>query len=134
VSGTQRFGIARLNSDGSLDVGFDPGMGVSNEIESVAVQGDGKVLIGGRFSTFDTVGGSSFARLNADGSLDITFFNLATGANYGVGTVAVQEDGKVVIAGGFNSVNATRRRGIARLNTDGNIDTSFKSSPERLGL
>ena len=131
VSGTRRFGIARLNSDGSLDVGFDPGMGVSNEVESVAVQGDGKVLIGGRFSTFDTVGGSSFARLNADGSLDITFFNLATGANYGVGTVAVQEDGKVVIAGGFNSVNATRRRGIARLNTDGSIDTTF--SPDLNG-
>jgi len=58
------------------------------------------------------------------GSLDITF-NPGSGANSQVNSVAVQPDGKVLMAGQFMSVNGTNRRFIARLNADGSLDSSF---------
>ena len=125
VNGALRNGIARLNADGNVDLGFNPGTGTTNGVESVAVQGDGKVLIGGRFVTVDTVGGNSFARLNPDGSRDETFINLATGTDYSVRALAMQGDGRVLIGGLFNSVNGTLRNGIARLNADGSLDAGF---------
>src|SRR5690606_1606001 len=64
------------------------------------------------------------ARLNDDGSLDNTF-DPGTGANNGVNTTSIQNDGKVIIGGGFFSYNGMLRKGIARLNTNGSLDTSF---------
>jgi uncharacterized delta-60 repeat protein len=116
--------IARLNADGSLDTSFDPGSGANGAVHSVAVQPDGKVLIGGSFTSFDGVTRNYIARLNADGSLD-TSFNTGTGANGWVRSVAVQTDGKVLIGGSFTTYNGVARNFIARLNTDGSLDTSF---------
>ncbi len=128
VNGTNRSGIARLNSDGSLDASFNPGTGVSFGftfgVYSIAVQPDGKVLIGGEFTSVNGTNRNRIARLNADGSLDTTF-NPGTGANSSVRSVVVQSDGKALIGGDFNSVNGTNRSRIARLNSDGSLDTSF---------
>jgi uncharacterized delta-60 repeat protein len=125
VNGVARNFIARLNADGSLDTGFNPGSGADNTVHAMAVQGDGKVLIGGSFNTFNGVARNFIARLNADGSLD-TGFNLGSGLdNYYVFTLAVQSDGKVLIGGGFSTVNGVTRNHVARLNADGSLDTSF---------
>ncbi|MEM6321521.1 MAG: delta-60 repeat domain-containing protein, partial [Bacteroidota bacterium] len=124
VNGTSRARIARLNADGSLDTSFDPGSGTNGDVQSVAVQSDGKVLIGGFFTTVDGTGRRRIARLNADGSLD-TSFDPGSGTNATVQSVAVQSDGKVLIGGDFTSVDGTSRNSIARLNADGSLDTSF---------
>jgi uncharacterized delta-60 repeat protein len=116
--------IARLNADGTLDAGFDPGSGADSLVRAVAVQTDGKVLIGGSFTTFDGVVRARIARLNADGSLD-TSFDPGSGADGAVRSVVVQADGKVLIGGEFATVDDTERNGIARLNADGSVDTSF---------
>ena len=115
VSGTSRNAIARLNGDGTLDTGFDPGAGANDWVKDVAVQPDGKVLIGGDFTTVNGTGRNRIARLNGDGTLD-TGFDPGAGANYWVSAVAIQADGKVLIGGGFDTVDGTARKRIARLN------------------
>ena len=125
VNGTNRNGIARLNANGSLDSSFDPGTGVPGHlggVRSVVVQPDGKVLLGGFFTTVNGTNRSGFARLNANGTLDNSF-NPVTDAP--VFSVALQPDGKVLIAGGFTTVNGTNRNGMARLSTNGSLDSSF---------
>ncbi|HRH70461.1 MAG TPA: hypothetical protein PLB89_13215 [Flavobacteriales bacterium] len=128
-NGTPRSNIARLNTDGSVDTGFDPGTGPSSAVYSMAVQPDGKIIIGGAFSTYNGTARSRIARLNANGSLDASF-NPGTGAtgsvgNLGILSVVHQPDGKILIAGDFSSYNGTARNRIARLNGDGTLDTGF---------
>ena len=81
--------------------GFNPD--VNGRIFALAVQADGKVLIGGNFTQINGTGRNFIARLNADGSLD-TGFNPGTGANGDVTAVAVQPDGKVLIGGAFTDL------------------------------
>ncbi len=124
VGAVSRNFIARLNADGTLDPNFDPGSGTNGLIEAVAIQNDGKVIIGGWFTTVNGVGRNYIARLNGNGSLD-TGFNPGIGPNFWVSAVALQQDGKVVIGGAFVTVNGISRSGVARLNSDGSLDSSF---------
>jgi len=127
VNGTSRYGIARLNSDGSLDENFNPGKGVySLSVNAVALQSDGKILIGGDFTSVNDVSRNRIARLNADGTLDMTF-DPGWGANDKVFSIAVQPDGKILIAGEFTGVNAINRGYLARLNADGSLDETFNT-------
>jgi len=123
-NGTSRFGIARLNTDGSLDTSFDPGSGVNLPIFNTAIQNDGKIIFGGQFTLFDGTAINRIARLNTDGSLD-TSFDPGSGANLPIETISIQNDGKIIIVGLFTSYNGTPRNRIARLNTDGSLDTFF---------
>jgi uncharacterized delta-60 repeat protein len=95
---------------------------------SLALQSDGKVLVGGDLSTVNGI-----ARLNSNGSLDNSFA-AGTGANGSVRSVVVHSDGKVVIGGPFCEVNGTYRNGIARLNADGGVDTSFNPGTGASGV
>jgi uncharacterized delta-60 repeat protein len=123
-SGLGRNRVARLNTDAGLDATFNPGTGANDDVRSVAVQPDGKILIGGSFSTFNGTFRSGVARLNANGTLDATF-DPGTGTFDAVSSVAVQPDGKILIGGSFTSFNGTARNRVARLNADGSLDTSF---------
>ena len=129
-NGTPRGGIARLNTDGSLDTSFNPGTGALGQttnpaVRTIAIQSDGKIFIGGDFVTYNGTSRMGVARLNSDGSLD-TSFAPGTGTNYTyVKTIAIQNDGKIIIVGNFIEYNGITRRGVARINTDGSLDTSF---------
>lgn len=124
VAGTARSRIARLEADGALDAGFDPGSGADNRVTSVAVQPDGKVLLGGFFGTFNGTGRSRIARLLATGALDPSF-DPGSGANADVYTLALQANGKVLFGGLFQNVNGVARNRVARLNGNGSLDTTF---------
>jgi uncharacterized delta-60 repeat protein len=119
VGGVERNGIARLNANGSLDTGFNPNANLyanaNRYVFSLAVQVDGKVLIGGNFDSVGGVARDGIARLNADGTLD-TGFN--PNANGGVSSLAVQADGKVLIGGDFTTVGEVARNRIARVGND----------------
>jgi len=137
VNGTNHNSIARLNADGSLDGGFNPSIGAPGVVHSVAVQADGKVLIGGGFLAVNGTSRKNIARLNADGSLDSDFNPTTWGyPNATVESVAVQSDGKVVVGGSFTQVNSEVRNRIARLNADGSLDSSFNSdvAPDFFGV
>ena len=126
VGGQARGNIARLNADGSLDPTFlSNGVGANGDILALAVQADGKIVICGDFTTFNGTSRSRIARLNSDGTLDFSFLATGIGANLAVTSAAVQSDGKIVVGGHFSSVNGTTRNHIARLNSDGTLDTSF---------
>ncbi len=122
--------IARIDTDGSNDATFNPGTGADDFVTSIAIysntgsQNDGKIVVGGGFTSMNNIQRNGIARLNTDGSLDASF-NPGTGANGVVRSVAVQADGKVVIAGEFTQVNGVARINVARLNADGSVDTSF---------
>jgi uncharacterized delta-60 repeat protein len=127
-NGTSRNCIARLNTDGSLDATFNPGTGAStntnNEIKTTLIQSDGKIIIGGYYNSYNETTRNCIARINTDGSLDYTF-NPGTGANASIATTKIQSDGKIIIGGNFTLYNGITRNYIARLNTDGSIDSTF---------
>ncbi len=130
VNGQRRSNIARLNPDGSLDLAFTPLAGDSGvtfaRVRKLVVQPDGKILVGGLFNSFnDSNEHIELFRLNADGSLDSNFPVIDRTQGAEVSSIAVQPDGKIVIVGSFSSIDGVPRRGIARLNPDGILDTSF---------
>ena len=96
----------------------------NGSITKATPQLDGKVIVVGNFSYIGPVERAGIARLNVDGTLDPTF-DPGTGANGAINLVAAQSDGKVLIVGPFTSVNGTTRNGVARLNSDGKLDSTF---------
>lgn len=119
-------GIARLNTDGTLDTTFNIGTGVNNSIYSIAVQTDGKILISGLFTSFNGISRNRLARLNSDGTLD-TAFDPGAGPDNVIYSIVIQTDGQIIIAGNFKKYNGTSKECIARLNTDGTLDTTFNA-------
>ena len=91
---------------------------------ALALQPDGKIIIGGMFSSFNGVPVERIARLNPDGSLD-TGFGVGGGANGLVEEITLQPDGKILIAGGFIEYAGTPFIGFGRLNSDGTVDNGF---------
>ena len=116
--------IARLNSSGAIDPDFNPGTGANNTIYALACQPDGKILIGGNFTSFNGTTRNRLARLNADGSLDLSF-NPGAGADDTVYDILVQPDGKILVGGAFDNYDGTARNGLVRLLSNGARDTSF---------
>ena len=126
INGQVRSNIARLNADGTLDTSFNIGTGANGQVYAMALQNDGKILIGGSFTIYSGISRNRIARLNADGTLD-TSFNSGT-VDGGVYRVAIQPDGKILIGGNFFLVGNSELTGFTRLNTDGSVDTSFSAA------
>lgn len=125
--GMQRRCVARLNADGSVDDTFDPGIGPGEAdiFEKVLLQPDGRVLVGGHsFTTWNGLPRGRIARLLGDGSLDLSF-DPGSGCDATVRDIALQPDGKVIIVGDFENFNGVPRAGIARLDPNGTLDTTF---------
>ena len=122
-NGVSRNKIVRLNTNGSLDLTFNPGTGAYGNINNVSVQPDGKIIIVGDFTSFNGVARQGIARLNADGSLDLSFNSGLQASN--IFSLSLQSDGKVIIGGFFTNYGNVPRNNIARLNSDGSLDTSF---------
>jgi len=111
---------ALLRLDGSVDTGFNTqsANGVNN-VNAMVLQTDGKVVVGGNF-------GVSIARFNTNGTADATF-NPGTGANATVSTLGIQSNGQIIVGGYFTSVNNSNRIGLARLNANGSVDSTFNA-------
>lgn len=143
-SGTIGFGIARYNTDGTLDITFDgdgkvfTSIGVQDFAQSVVIQPDGKILAVGQ-AGFSGVGYRlAVARYNSDGSLDTSFD--ADGIAVESAPIdaqeysaALQADGKLVITGWSGDSSAPIPT-IVRLNPNGSFDTGFDGDGRVLGL
>src|SRR2546430_8726691 len=116
--------IARFNFNGSLDTTFDPGTGADGEITAVVLQPDGRIVVAGRFTSFNGFTHNRVCRLNANGSVDQSF-GLGNGINNAALALALQTDGRIIVGGQFSSVDLTPRSNLARLNNDGSVDLSF---------
>src|SRR6266403_2020780 len=115
---------ATARAQSALD-GFDPN--ANGTINVVVVQPDGKILIGGAFTTLSPNGGAAvtrnhIARLNPDGTLDSAF---DPNANSTVSSIAVQADGKILAGGFFTSIGGQTRNRIARLDATTGLADSF---------
>jgi uncharacterized delta-60 repeat protein len=89
---------------------------------SMVLQANGKIVVGGDFTTMGGQPRNRIARLNSDGSLDTNF---DADADYRVLSMALQADGEILVGGDFSSVNGKVRNSIARLNRDGSLDDGF---------
>ena len=110
--------LVRLNTDGTLDTAFTNATGTTpGTVYSIAVQSDGKILVGGGFSYWNTISvGGGIVRLNTDGTRDMAFTTAnGTGANSNVYSVAVQSDGAILLGGIFTAWNSTTVNRLVRL-------------------
>ncbi len=139
---TSEFALARYNADGSPDTSFSGDGKLTTDIfggqdyaYAVAVQADGKIVAVGAANINAASFFSSFAlvRYNANGSLDTTFGSGGkVGTDFGGATsaataVALQPDGKIVVAGSASEDGVINRFALARYNVNGSLDTSFGS-------
>lgn len=123
-SGIAKNGIARLTTDGQIDTTFNLNTGFNEKVSTIAVQSDGKTLMGGDFSTFDGMTQNKIIRINDDGSKDNSF-NIGTGFNNSVKIIITQPDGKLLVGGSFTQYNSQTANYLIRLNSNGTKDTSF---------
>ncbi|MEJ7862321.1 MAG: FG-GAP-like repeat-containing protein [Pyrinomonadaceae bacterium] len=115
---------------GTLDTSFvDPK--VNLDVNATAIQSDGKIVIGGGFSSVGGITRNRIARLNTDGSLDLSFNPNVN--NFAIESIVIQPGGKILIAGDFTTVGGESRKYFARLNTNGSLDTSFNPVVEGTG-
>jgi uncharacterized delta-60 repeat protein len=140
-------GFVRINLNGSKDesfllgkLGFNDGAGVevggidSSGVSTLCLQPDGKILVGGNFNSFNGITENRLIRLNPDGKKDLTFdirlptitdLTLTGFNSYGIGTIAVQSDGKILAGGWFTKFNNLAQNRLIRLNSDGSKDNTF---------
>lgn len=115
--------IVRINPNGTIDNSFDTGIGANGTILALALQPDGKILVGGLFSRFNNIYRGKLVRLNPNGSTDDTFTGNGTGGE--VNSIAVQENGGVIVGGDFSSFNGWSSYNLVRLDSLGQIDQNF---------
>jgi len=122
--------LLRLNTNGVSDNTFVTTGGANGPVATLAFQPDGKILIGGLFTTLRGMARNRIGRLNGEGTLDAGF-NPDTSA--GVFTCAVQADGKILIGGDFTTVGGQPRTKLARLKLDGGLDDTFTCAASGIG-
>ena len=122
VNGVALPHVARLNTDGSVDASFAPGTGANDSVRAIAVQLDGRILIGGFFTNVNGTALNHIARLTAGGAVDSTF-TPGLGFNDTVSTIAIQPDTRIVLGGQFTLCDGVTRHRLTRLNNDGTLDT-----------
>lgn len=96
----------------------------------MAVQLDGKILIGGAFDSVNCQMVSRLARLNADGTLDTSFL---PNPSYTVTVLAVQADGRILVGGDFALIAGVAHPFLARLNASGSLDGGFNTTFTNFG-
>ena len=137
------FAVFRFNSNGSFDTSFSGdgqlsfgfGNGRSDTATSLALQSDGKIVLGGRSAdSGNTSMDFAIARVTSTGGLDSTFsgdgkqmINFGASTFSGANTIAVDGNGKIVI-GGSKKLNSVTVLALARLNTNGALDATFNGS------
>jgi uncharacterized delta-60 repeat protein len=114
-----RVRVARLNVNGAVDTGFDPGSGANGTVYSMALQPDGKILVGGNFTSLNGSPHNYIGRLNSGGVPDS--FN--PGTNGVVYSLALQSNDKILVGGNFTSLNGSPHNYIGRLDQDGTLDS-----------
>jgi len=126
-SGSTSPRIVRINTDGTRDATFNVGTaGLNAEADVIRVQSDGKVLVGGTFSTYSGSSSPRIIRLNSNGTRD-TSFSVGTGYNAGqIYDIQIQSDGQIIVVGTFSgNYNGTSQRVISRIGISGSLDTTF---------
>ena len=110
-----------------FDPSFKVGPGANDAVDSLVVQADGRVLMGGEFTAISGCSNSFLARLYPDGSVD-TSFNPAGQTDGAVNCLLQQPDRKVLVGGAFGRLLGQPRPALARLLEGGSVDATFDAS------
>ncbi len=122
VNGQARTNLARFLSSGALDSTFTSGPNHwADTVFALAVQTDGKLLVGGGLSNLNGHSLTNLGRLNPDGTVDTAFVAAIGGPVY---SIVVQPDGRILVAG--DGAPGEPRGALARLNANGSLDLSFQ--------
>ena len=118
--------IARLNSDGSFDTGFDSMTGFNNIVYSIAPETDGSVYVGGVFTSYRGVNRNRIARIDSNGSSNGTFAP-GVGFNGDVNELVLANDssGDLYVVGNFTGYQGVSHEYIVRINSDASVEGSF---------
>jgi uncharacterized delta-60 repeat protein len=135
-STTYRY-LTRLNSDGTLDNTFT-NLNLDNEAYTALQTIDDKIYIGGWLTSIGGQSVTGLARLNSDGTLDNTYTPPVIDHTMIGGIVSIQHmhqtiDGKIYIGGSFTTIDGNAYGHLARLNSDGTLDTTFTNIGLPLG-
>jgi uncharacterized delta-60 repeat protein len=129
LNGNTRNYLVRLNSDGTEDTAFytNLGTGFGGNVNTLAIQSDGDILVGGAFTTLNSNTRNRLVRLNSDGTEDTAFAtSLGTGFGNTVFVTTLQSDGDILVGGTrIATFNGNTRIKMVRLNSDGTEDTAF---------
>ncbi len=120
--------ITRFNYDGSLDTTFNIGTGFNMNVYDLLVLPDSRILVSGKFNSFNGFTCGNIALLSSGGPYDPTMNNSPGFSGMSISTaydMELQPDGKIIVAGDFNYHNGQLITGIARLNVDGTRDLGF---------
>jgi uncharacterized delta-60 repeat protein len=116
--------LVRLMSNGTLDTSFHTATGFNGPVEVLLEQTDGKLLVGGSFTTYNGQPAVRVARLLSNGDLDPAF-NPGTGASSTVRALALDAQGRIVVGGQFTTFNGNAQPFVVRLLANGTPDVTF---------
>jgi uncharacterized delta-60 repeat protein len=114
VNGTARLNLARLTTNGLLDATFAPPATPNGAVITVAIQPNGRVLVGSGYGNDGTPATTPLLRLLDTGALDPSFGTTAT-PNDAVAALLMQPDGAIVVGGSFTTAGGQPAVGVARL-------------------
>ncbi|MBC5833521.1 T9SS type A sorting domain-containing protein [Flavobacterium sp. F372] len=131
--------FVRLLPDGNFDIPFNANVVVAKHplengytLHAIAVQTDGKILLGGMFYYYNGAIRNSIVRINSDGTLDTSFIPIELNNSNGykrniVRKITIQPDGKILLLGYFSFSNGVQsiEKQLIRLNANGSLDTTF---------
>lgn len=134
-------GLVRLDSNSAYVPSFPYQTGANSTVYAITTQPDNKVLLGGSFTRYNGAYANGVVRINTNGTIDTTFevgagmYKTLNANDLPVGAIkdiVLQPDGKIIIAGGFTKFKNISRSLVARLNSDGTLDTTFAHVPFNL--
>ncbi|TAD89990.1 MAG: hypothetical protein EAY75_04750, partial [Bacteroidetes bacterium] len=114
--------LVRLLPNGTLDASFNAGTAANAAVEDMLLLPDGKVIIAGAFTGYNGTSANRIARLNTDGSIDVTFSGTADNSIF---SLAAMSGDRILAAGNFTSIGGSARNRVAVLQASGNIDAAF---------
>ncbi len=126
--------VARIDEDGAIDASYNPQITGGAYIYGIAMQADGKAVIGGNLTNIGGQSRKSLVRLNPDATIDLFPEDISLGSVPIVATtegavravITQPSDGKILVGGIATSVGGRTYRGVARINVNGTIDSSFQ--------
>jgi len=119
--------LLKTTSTTSIDTTFNMGSGSNNNIYASAIDGNGKILIGGNFTTYSGSTINSIARINTNGTLDTTF-NVGGGINNIAYNILPVSQSKILVGGGFSLYSGSSAYNLIRINSNGTLDSTFAAA------
>jgi uncharacterized delta-60 repeat protein len=116
--------IVRINTDGTRDLTYNSGTGLSNSAYSIAIQSDDEIIVGGDFITYSGSSVNRLVKINTDGTRDLSF-SPGTTQNGGIYTLKLLNNNSLLVAGVFTSYSGSTANRLVKINSNGSRDNSF---------